>query len=73
MGTAKPIKAIGPQNAVTVPVKIAVMEIHKKRTFFMLTPSDIASLSPITRVFNGFVIRKERMTAKKIMSVIPNN
>ena len=37
-GTANPINAIGPENAVITPVKIAVIKIMYVRVFFMLTP-----------------------------------
>ena len=71
LGTANPTKAIGPQNAVTKPVKIAVIMMMMNRTFFILTPINLASWSPKTRIFNCFTSRKAPtipIIANKIMS-----
>lgn len=57
-GTAKPTKAIGPQNAVIKPVKIAVIPIVAKRIDFTFKPNEIAAFSPKTNAFKGLIKKK---------------
>lgn len=50
-GTAKPIKAIGPQNAVTAPARIPTEIIVKSRVRWIEMPRDFAYDSPIKKAF----------------------
>ena len=61
-GTAKPTNAIGPQNAVITPVKMAVAKIVKMRNRLRLNPSISVDRSPKTSAFNGLI--KNRVSIK---------
>lgn len=72
-GTANPTNAIGPQKAVTKPVKTAVTPIHAKRKVCIFIPNNLDAWEPNTKVFNGFIKNKERKSPAKNTNKIKGN
>ena len=69
LGTAKPTKAIGPQKAVTRPVKSAVTAMTKILVFLRDKPSITAEFSPMTNIFRGLTNKKE-VTEEMVYEVV---
>ena len=70
-GTAKPMKAIGPQKDVDKAVIIPVSNSIVVRKRFMSTPKFSANLLPISIRFKGFTSRDE--TTMQIMETAAYN
>ena len=57
-GTANPMKAIGPTNAVVLPAKILVASIINIRVFLKFIPKLFAYFSPKSNASQGLITKK---------------
>ena len=69
-GTAKPMEAIGPANAVMLPAKILVAMMINIRVFLKFIPKLFAYFSPKSNASNGLMTKKLMLNPINVSSAV---